>query len=132
MTESIIGIVIIIEVVDKGDRDLDREIGCNRDWITTTISSIGIIRMIKTVVRLTITTTTVIKTAEKIAVEKIVVEIEIEEAEAEANLNHNHNQGIGRGESHHHHPHHRGHRLHPHHHQGRRRLRRGCRCRIRP
>lgn len=123
MIETIIGIVIIIEVVDKGDRGQDREIGCNRDGITTTISSIGIIRMIKTVVESTITTT-VIKTAEK-----IVVEIEIEEA-VEASLTHN--QGIGRGESHHHHPHHRGHRLHPHHHQGRRRLRRGCRCRIRP
>lgn len=116
--------------MDKRDRDLDREIGCNREEITTTLSSIGIIRMIKTVVESTITTT-VIKTAEKIV--EIEIEIEIEEAEAEANLNHNHNQGIGRGESHHHHLHHRGHRLHhPHHHQGRRRLCRGCRCRIRP
>jgi hypothetical protein len=123
--ETIIGIVIIIEVVDKGDRGQDREIGCNRDGITTTISSIGIIRMIKTVVESTITTT-VIKTAEKIAVE---IEIEIEEA-VEASLTHN--QAIGRGESNLHHPHRRGHRLHPHHHQGRRRLRRGCRCRIRP
>lgn len=123
MIETIIGIVIIIEVVDKGDRDRDQEIGCNREEITTAISSIGIIMMIKTVVESTITTT-VIKTAEK-----IVVEIEIEEA-VEASLTHN--QAIGRGESNLHHPHHRGHRLHPHHHQGRRRLRRGCRCRIRP